>query len=71
MKVLDLITRALTIAGAVNWGAVGLLQTDLVAGLFGQFAPFVYAVVGVCGVYQLVLLINGLTSSPQLAPRHH
>jgi len=61
MKGLDILTKALVIIGALNWGLVGAAKFDLVAtvvGLhFGQtngFSSVVYLLVGVSGLYQAI-----------------
>ena len=62
MKAINIITLALIIIGAVNWGLVGLFQFDLVAALFGGqdavLARAVYIAVGLSGLYQLVPPVN-------------
>ena len=77
MKAINIITLALIIIGAVNWGLVGLFQLDLVAALFGGqdalLARIVYIAVGLSGLYQLVPFFAALSShndNPQLAHRH-
>jgi uncharacterized membrane protein YuzA (DUF378 family) len=58
MKTLDVVAAALLIVGGLNWGLVGLFQFDLVATIFGGQAAalsrVVYALVGLCAVYQAV-----------------
>ncbi len=52
---------ALVIVGALNWLLVGLFHFDLVAALFGQMSllsRIVYVIVGLCGIYSLVLLFQ-------------
>lgn len=47
----------LVIIGAINWGAIGFFNTDLVAQLLGpmtQASKIVYCIVGVAGVIKLV-----------------
>ena len=47
--------------GAINWGLVGLFQTDLVANLLGQMtlaARAVYGLIGVAGVLKLLSLFT-------------
>ena len=77
MKAINIITLALVIIGALNWGLVGLFQFDLVAALFGGqdavLARVVYIAVAASGLYQLVPLFTALSSdsdNPQLAHRH-
>jgi uncharacterized membrane protein YuzA (DUF378 family) len=55
MRTIDVVVAALLVIGGLNWGMVGLFQIDLVAALLGQASPLsrlVYAVVGLCAVYQ-------------------
>lgn len=59
MKTLDVLTGALVVIGALNWGLVGLFQLDLVAALFGMrfgetsaLTSVVYILVGLSGLYQ-------------------
>lgn len=53
MKGLHMVAFLLVIAGAVNWGLVGLLDFNLVDTLVGGFGltDIVYILVGVSGVY--------------------
>lgn len=62
LSVIDWITLILVIIGALNWGLVGFLQYDLVAGIFGEAttgARIVYDLVGLSAVY-LVFIIPKL-----------
>lgn len=55
MKTLDVVAAVLLVIGGLNWGLVGLLGIDLVAAVFGELSPLsrtVYAVVGLCALYQ-------------------
>ncbi len=55
MKVLDIIVTTLLIIGALNWGLVGFFGFNLVGTLFGEATAvtrLVYAVVGLCGLYE-------------------
>lgn len=60
MKWLNIITLALAIIGGLNWGLVALggYDLDLVANLFGGSdsgaARFVYALVGLSALWQIV-----------------
>jgi uncharacterized protein len=63
MKPLKVIVAVLVIVGALNWGLVALAHFDLVAALlgmsFGQtsvLSSLVYGLVGLSGLYQLVML---------------
>lgn len=58
MKALNLVTLFLVIVGGVNWLLVGAFQFDLVASAFGgqdaALARFVYVLVGLSALYQLI-----------------
>lgn len=57
MHALNVIAMILLIAGALNWGLVGLARFNLVAWLFGSvpvLATIIYILVGLAGVYALV-----------------
>lgn len=59
MKALNILAVALLIVGGLNWGLVGLFNFDLVAAIFGAMsvlARAVYAIVGLCAVYTIVLI---------------
>ncbi len=52
---------ALVIVGALNWLLVGLFHFDLVAAIFGPMSVvsrIVYVLVGLSGIYSLVLLFQ-------------
>ena len=60
MKTLNLVTGALVVVGALNWGLVAIAEFDLVAAIFGldfgetnAATRIVYGLVGLAGVYQL------------------
>ncbi len=59
---MDTIALILTIIGAINWGAVGLFQFDLVAWLLGgqtaMLSRIVYTVVGLAGLWCISLLFR-------------
>lgn len=52
----------LAVIGAVNWGLIGFFRFDLVAALFGGqaagFSRFIYALVGLAGLYCISLLFK-------------
>ncbi len=64
---------ALVIIGALNWLLVGLFHFDLVAAIFGQMSVvsrIVYTLVGLAGIYSLVLLFQpAAETSPRGARR--
>jgi len=58
---LRIIAFIITIAGGINWLAIGMLQYDFVAGMFGTqaniFSRIVYILVGVSAVYTTCAII--------------
>jgi len=55
---LYILSKLLTIIGALNWGLVGLLDFDLVAAIFGKksiASRLVYILVGLAGVYLIMV----------------
>ena len=66
LHALDWIAMLLVIVGALNWGLLGLFNTDLVATLFGPMSPVsrgVYCLVGLAGLYAIYLCAR-LASKP-------
>lgn len=59
---LDRIALVLVIIGAINWGAIGLFQFDIVAWIFGGQAAIVsriiYTVVALSGAWCISLLFR-------------
>ena len=59
---LDRISLALVIIGALNWGSIGLFRFDIVSWIFGgQAAPLsriIYTVVALAGIYCVSLLFK-------------
>lgn len=60
MKAIRFIVMLLMVVGSLNWGLVGFFQYDLVADIFGGMstggARFVYALVGLAGLYGIGFL---------------
>ena len=58
---LKIIAFILTIVGGLNWLAIGMLQYDFVAGIFGTqanlFSRIVYTIVGISAVYITCVII--------------
>jgi uncharacterized membrane protein YuzA (DUF378 family) len=55
---LYILSKLLTIIGALNWGLVGLMDFDLVAAIFGKksiASRLVYILVGLAGVYLIMV----------------
>ncbi len=65
---LDKISLALTIIGAVNWGCIGLFQFDLVSWIFGGqdaiFSRIIYTIIALAGIWCISLFFKdtGVTS---------
>lgn len=59
---IDRISLILVIVGAVNWGAIGLFQFDIVSWLFGGqdaiLSRIIYTLVALAGVWCISLLFR-------------
>ena len=59
---LDRISLILDVIGAINWGAIGLFQFDIVAWLFGGqdaiISRIIYTLVALAGIWCLSLLFR-------------
>jgi uncharacterized membrane protein YuzA (DUF378 family) len=62
MKLVDVVAAVLVVVGALNWGLVAVARFDLVAALFGLsfgevsgLTAVVYGLVGLAGLYQVLL----------------
>ncbi len=59
---LDKVSLALVIIGAINWALIGIFQFDLVAYLFGGqsavVSRIVYTLVGAAGLWCITLLFS-------------
>lgn len=57
----NFIVLLIVIFGSLNWFAIGVFQFDLIAGIFGSqsafFSRFVYTVIGLCGMWSLLVPI--------------
>ena len=64
---LDKISLALVIVGALNWGRLGLFQFDLVAWIFGGqgaiLSRIVYTLVALAGIWCISLLFRDTEST--------
>lgn len=61
-----LIATILVIAGALNWLAIGVQNTNLVAQLAGPNSNYVYIAVGAAGIYLAYLIFTGYRTSGKL-----
>ena len=55
-KAMDATALTISIIGAINWGLIGFFNFNLVSFLFGSMtwlSRIIYAIVGICGIYQL------------------
>ncbi len=63
---LDKISLALVITGALNWGSIGLFQFDIVAWIFGGqgaiLSRIVYTLIALAGVWCVSLLFRDTES---------
>ena len=57
MKTLDLIACMLVAVGAINWGLVEFLNTNLVE-MIGLFPQVIYGAIDLSGVYALYNLVK-------------
>ena len=58
---IDKISLALVIIGAINWGLIGFFSFDLVAFIFGNMSwisRIIYALVGICGLYLITFYMR-------------
>ncbi len=59
---LDKISLALVIVGALNWGSIGLFEFDLVAWIFGGqsaiLSRIIYTVIALAGIWCISLLFR-------------
>jgi uncharacterized protein len=62
IKRLEPIALLLMVLGALNWGMVGLFDTNVISDVFGTgtLTDVVYVVVGVCGLLYVPRLLDGL-----------
>ena len=58
---LKIVAFILTVVGCINWLAIGMLQYDFVAGIFGTqanlFSRIIYTVIGVAAIYLTCAII--------------
>lgn len=58
MKYLKKVSHVLLVIGGLNWGVVGLFQTDLVAKILGDMSMASRLVYLLVGISALVILIT-------------
>jgi uncharacterized protein len=62
IKRLEPIALLVMVLGALNWGMVGLFDTNVISDVFGSgtLTDVVYVVVGVCGLIYVPRLLDSL-----------
>ena len=64
---MDKISLALVIIGAINWALIGIFQFDLVAYLFGGqsavVSRIIYTIVGAAGLWCLSMLFGSRSAA--------
>ena len=67
METIQKVCLVFTIVGALNWGLIGFFDFNLVEALFMDNAVItriVYSLVGICGLINVGLLFNHITTDP-------
>lgn len=57
MKVLDIIAAVLLIIGGLNWGVMGVSDTNVISSIFGSqqvLLHIIYILVGLSAVYSII-----------------
>lgn len=62
METLQKTALVFTIIGAINWGLVGIFNTDIVASIFGVgvIANIIYIIIALCGLINIGILFKHL-----------
>ncbi len=62
IKRLEPIALLIVVLGALNWGMVGLFDTNVISDVFGSgtLTDVVYTVVGVCGLALVPRTLEGM-----------
>ncbi len=62
IKRLEPIAILIVVLGALNWGMVGLFDTNVISDVFGSgtLTDVVYTVVGVCGLVLVPRTLEGM-----------
>ena len=56
----DWVVLVLLIIGGINWGLIGVFDTDLVSGIFGEMSTItrtIYSIVGASALYSVYLFV--------------
>ena len=72
--IMDRIALILTIAGALNWGSIGLFQFDLVAWICGGPASLlsriIYTVIALAGIWCISLVFRSRDEYDRVEQTH-
>ena len=62
LKRLEPLALVVMVLGALNWGAIGLFEENVIANVFGNgtFTDVVYTVIGVAGLVYIPRVLEGL-----------
>jgi uncharacterized membrane protein YuzA (DUF378 family) len=62
IKRLEPIALLIAVLGALNWGMVGLFDTNVISDVFGSgtLTDVVYTIVGVCGLVLVPRTLEGM-----------
>jgi uncharacterized membrane protein YuzA (DUF378 family) len=62
VKRLEPVALLIVVLGALNWGMVGLFDTNVISDVFGSgtLTDLVYTVVGVCGIVLVPTLMESM-----------
>lgn len=71
LKPFETLAMVLMMIGALNWGVIGLFETNLVAEVFGagSFTDAVYVVIGVAALIYVPRLMDALHIGTGAHPR--
>ena len=74
MNILQKVCLVFTLIGAINWGLVGIFEFNLVTAIFGDMtvaSRIVYALVGICGLVNIMLLFFEFNDHYEHHETHH
>jgi uncharacterized membrane protein YuzA (DUF378 family) len=68
VKRFEPITLLILVLGALNWGMVGLFDTNVISDVFGSgtLTDVVYAIVGVCGLLYVPKVLEDMHVSDHM-----
>lgn len=67
MKIVNWVTLILLVIGGLNWGLIGLVNTDVIITIFGVgiVSQIIYILVGLSAIYTAVIAAMGKQSTQQ------